>query len=151
MPCYLGIPVCIEEAFRIFGLNIQMIENDIINKYNEKKSKYDCDKTTVSLWELIISINKYFKTYFIEIKIFTTDKGQCIIGYEVEEPTDLWNKFINVDDFIVLILNLKKKFAKEMELLNANLSEVTLEYMEGNKETPEKVKNPIPYVIYCSY
>jgi len=100
MPYYLGIPLCIEEAFRIFGLNIQIVGNDIINKYNEKKSKYDCDKTKVSLWELIISINKYFKTYFIEIKIFTTDKCQYIIGYEVEEPTDLGNKFINVDEII---------------------------------------------------
>lgn len=113
MPFYFGIPVCIEEAFRIFGLNIQMVENNLINKYNEKKSKYDCEKIKVSLCELIIYINKYLKKYFVEIKIYTTDKGQCIIGYEVEESTDLWNKFINVDDFIVLILNLKKKSQKK--------------------------------------
>lgn len=38
-----------------------------------------------------------------------------------------------------------------MELLNANLSEVILEYMEGDKENPEKVKNPIPYIISHKY
>jgi hypothetical protein len=81
-------------------------------------------------------ISKYLRAS-TKIRFHSTDKGQYIIGYEIKEPS----KFINVDEFIVKIINLKTQFTKEMEILKADLSQVTL---EGD---PEVVKNPIPYII----
>ena len=86
----------------------------------------------------------HLKDASVNIKIFNTDKGQYIIGYELKEVSDLWNKFINMDELIILILKLKKQFYDEMQILNADLAEVTLEHMEGEHEI---VKNPVPYII----
>ena len=86
----------------------------------------------------------HFKDASVNIKIFNTDKGQYIIGYELTEVSDVWNKFINMEEFIILILKLKKQFYDEMQVLNADLTEVTLEHMEGESEI---VKNPVPYII----
>ena len=51
---------------------------------------------------------------------------------------------MNVDEFVIKLLSLKLSFQKEIEKLNGDLSEVTLEHMEGE---PEIVKNPIPYIL----
>jgi len=56
------------------------------------------------------------------------------------------SKFINLDNFVILIMNLKNKFLEEMTRLNA-VSEVTLEFIEGSIKDRIKVKNPIPYII----
>ena len=48
-----------------------------------------------------------------ELEFYLTDKGQFIIGLEIKEIRDLWDKFIPVDDALILILQ-KKKQAKEL-------------------------------------
>jgi hypothetical protein len=136
MTVYFGLPVTCNEAIRIFGLNLETIINYI--KINKKYTGTYYDPYIVEY------INMHFKDASVNIKIFNTDKGQYIIGYELKEVSDLWNKFINMDEFIILILKLKKQFYNEMRVLNADLAEVTLEHMEGE---PEIVKNPVPYII----
>jgi hypothetical protein len=135
MTVYLGLPLTYEEAIRILGLNIDHIISEIKVKYKYLGNYYDP--------YIIEELNEYLRVS-TKIRICPTDKGQCIIGYEIEEPSDVWNKFINVDEFIVKIINLKTQFIKEIEILKADLSQVTLEHMEGE---PEVIKNPIPYII----
>jgi len=136
MTLYFGLPVTCKEAIRILGLNLQSLVNQIKNKYKfigEYLDPY-----------IIEGINNYFEKQSLEIKIFGTDKGQYIIGYELKEVYDVWNKFVNTDEFILLILNFQKLFKNEMQILNTDLTQVTLEHMEGDSEI---VKNPIPYII----
>jgi hypothetical protein len=141
MTLYFGIPVCLREAFRIFRQDIEFVEQKCLNKLNIKKdTNYYIDNI------LLNEINEYLKTN-TTIQVFPTDKGQYIIGYEIEEPSNVWSKFINVDNFVIKVMNLKNKFSEEMCILNANLNEVTLEYMECSKKDQIKVKNPIPYII----
>jgi hypothetical protein len=66
------------------------------------------------------------------------------LGYEIQDVSVFNKKFINVDEFIIKIINLKTEFAKEMSKLNADLRQVTLEHLE---DEPEVVNNPIPYTI----
>lgn len=139
MPVYFGIPVSCKEAFRIFGLDIESVKNRLIERGIKKSWISDC--------YFIEDLNKHLETYPVKIQVYSTDKGQNIIGYEVEEPSNVWSKFINVDDFVTLLIQLKVKFSEEMATIGADLSEVTLEYMEGDDENPEKVKNPSPYII----
>ena len=136
MTVYFGLPVRYDEAIRIFGLNLETIMNHI--KIHQKYTGTYYDPYIVEY------INMHLKNASVNIKFFSTDKGQYIIGYEIKEVSDLWNKFINMDEFIILILKLKKQFYDEMQILNADLTEVTLEHMEGE---PEIVKNPVPYII----
>lgn len=142
MTTYFGIPVCIREVLRILRKDIETVEQNILNKLNKKKDDY------YYIDDIILKeMNNYLKTSSTDIKIFPTDKGQYIFGYEIKEPSNVWNKFINVDNFVILIMNLKNKFLEEMTILNADLSEVTLEFMECSIKDRIKVKNPIPYII----
>ena len=136
MTVYLGLPITCKEAIRILGLNLDNIINEIRIKYKCEEN-YDYDSYFFE------DINEYLRVS-TKIRFHSTDKGQWIVGYEIEEPSDVSIKFINVDEFIIKIINLKTQFTKEMEILKADLSQVTLEYMEG---IPEVVKNPIPYII----
>ena len=58
-------------------------------------------------------MNKYLKMN-TTIQIFLTDKGQYIIGYEIEEPSNVWSKFINIDNFI-------NKFSEEICYIKCRL------------------------------
>jgi len=79
-----------------------------------------------------------------ELELYSTDKGQFILGLEIKEARDLWDNFIQVDDAIILILQ-KKKLVKELfEKAKIDLTEFDLEKMEGE---PERVYNPLPYLI----
>jgi hypothetical protein len=141
MPVYFGFPINYEEAFRILNLDLELATQNILDK--NKNLQKD------NIWSgyYYVQLEQYFKNKPIKLNIFPTDKGQFIIGYEIKEAEDVWNKFINMDEFMVLLFQLKKKFQEEMELLNADWASVKLEYMEGSVEQQIVVKNPIPYII----
>ena len=131
MTIYFGIPVRVKEAIRILNLDLEEITKEVIQK------EYYGDYTFVDI------ANNYLKK-ISKIQIYYLDKGLCVCGFILEEPSDVWEKFINVDELVIKLLNLKLLFQKEIEKLNGDLSEVILEYMEGE---PEIIKNPIPYVL----
>jgi hypothetical protein len=121
---YLGYPVRSVEAFRIFG---QTMDHPL----------YDCQNDR--------QLSKYLKTYNLDF--YGTDKGQYIIGLPIKEFDDMWNKFTNVDDSIILLINLKKEFKKRMLLANADTSKVTIEYMESGMDDAETLMNPEPFIM----
>ena len=122
-----------EESFRLLKLNFEDILNEIMTKYKLSRYSYlDC--------YFIDHINKYFRECSVNMKIFYTDKGQCII--EIKEPSNVWNKFI------ILLTNLKTEFALKSRDLDIDFSIVTLEYMGGE---PEVTNYPDPYVIRLFY
>jgi hypothetical protein len=134
MPLYFGIPVRVKEAIRILNLDLVEISKEV------KQQKYYCDYTFVDI------ANNYLQK-ISTIRIYYLDKGLCVCGFIIEEPSDVWKNFINVDELVIKLLNLKLSFQKEIEKLNGNLCEVKLEYMEG---IPKIVKNPIPYILEWS-
>lgn len=131
MTLYFGIPVRVKEAIRILNLDLEEITKNVM------QIKYYGDYTFVDI------ANNYLSKKSI-IQIYYLDKGLCVCGFIIEEPYDVWNKFINTDELIIKLLNLKLLFQKEIEKINGNLSEVILEHMEGE---PEIIKNPMPYII----
>ena len=78
------------------------------------------------------------------MRVFYTDKGQCIIGYEIGEVSNFSKKFIDVDQLMVLLGSLKELFTMETEKYWENFKVVLLEHME---DEPEIVSFPVPYVI----
>jgi hypothetical protein len=138
MPVYFGIPLRFEEAFRLFNLNFEEERNKIMKKYNLTLNMY-------MDYYFIEYLNNFFKSISIDIRIFYIDKGQSIIGYEIEEVSIFNKKYANVDTIIILLRNLKKKFKNEIENYEENFEEVILEHLEDD---PEIVKYPDPYIIY---
>jgi hypothetical protein len=118
------------ETIRILGLDYDLIIKEIKKSY------------TGTYFEPYIV--EYINKYLSNIQLHSTDKGQYILGYEIKDVSVFNKNFINVDEFIIKIINLKTEFAKEMSKLNADLRQVTLEHLE---DEPEIVNNPIPYII----
>jgi len=140
---FFGIPVTLEEAYRIFGVDIENATEEIVLRH----------KCLGMHHAIQAHLNDYMCTYLgkkaVKLKVISTDKGQHVIGFKIEEDISPWKRFIirspkNVDDFIALLKDLKELFYEEMGKCNADLSVVTLEIMEGE---PEVVNNPMPYII----
>lgn len=131
MPLYFGIPVRVEEAARLLNLNW----NNLTLKLITNKYIFNFNYTEL--------INEYL-TSKSKMKLYITDKGQYVLGYKIEEAYNVWTKFINIDEFIILLSNLRIQFQTDIQLLNIDLSKVRLEYMEGESEV---VNNPVPYIL----
>lgn len=144
MPIYFGIPVTKKEAFRLFDLHYEKIKYEIEQKH---KLSHDIFSYSIECY-LFDYLENYFKKINLDIRIYNTDKGQCIVGYEIKEPSDVWDKFINVDQFIIVLTNLKTKFVLETIDYQKNFREVELECMEGE---PKFVSYPVPYIIEYRY
>lgn len=80
------------------------------------------------------------------LQLYSTDKGQNILGLEVDGVSDLWTTFVSVDEAMIRILQTKKKLSDLIVKGNIDLSDFMLEKMEGE---PERVYNPEPYLISC--
>jgi hypothetical protein len=140
MPLYFGLPLAFEEAFRLFSLDLEETKQNIIKKYNLNVNSYmDC--------YFMDYLNKFFIDLEMKIRVFYTDKGQLIIGYEIKEVSNFNKEFLNVDQLIGLLGELKELFTEETKKYWGNFEEVLLEHME---DEPEIVSFPLPYVIEYS-
>ena len=83
MALYVGLPVCYEEAFRIFGINIEDSNEIIMQKFNVK------DKNKIYYYHYIEYLKRFLEDKNSEIKIYSTDKGQFIIGYCIQDNSDV--------------------------------------------------------------
>jgi hypothetical protein len=137
MPLYFGLPLTCQEAFRLFDLDFEQVKFDIIEKHKLRENMYmDC--------YFVDHLNCFFKREALTMKTFYTDKGQCIIGYELARLSGFQRNLINVSDFITLLETFKSSFAREIEKYKENFREVALEHME---DEPETVSFPEPYII----
>ena len=137
MPIFFGIPVKSNEAFRLFNLDFETVKYGIMKKHNLKDNMYmDCF--------FIDYLNNNFKICGHNIRTYYTDKGQFIIGYEITELLNCNRKFTNVDQFIIMLTNLKTQFVIEMQKYKDNFRNVILEHLEDEEE---EVSFPLPYII----
>jgi hypothetical protein len=141
MTLYFGIPVSYEEALRIFRINKEEVALHSMKKFNIKVREKIYDHHYFEY------IKSFLNNKNSEIKIYATDKSQYIIGYIMEENSDINKKYVNVDETIILLLQLKLKFTTEMDILNTDLTNIKLEYIKGDKKTEIIINNPMPYVI----
>lgn len=121
---YIGFPVSYKTTAEILGFPYNDDEIDefytiIIKQVDEHLAKYD-------------------------LKLHHYDKNVFILGYAIKEFWIGTDKFVQVDDALVVILNYKKKLMDALAAANANLTEFDIEIME---DEPKRVKNPQPYVL----
>ena len=118
MVLYVGYPVTYETACSLLKIPIDPDNDD-------------------SLLEAVKNVG---------LQLHSTDKGQNILGLEVDGVSDLWTTFVSVDEAMIRILQTKKKLKDLINKANIDLSDFMLEKMEGE---PERVYNPEPYLISC--
>jgi hypothetical protein len=82
----------------------------------------------------------------VEMRVFYTDKGQCIVGYKIENLSVFERNFVKVNKFINMLEKLGVDFWCEITIINCkgNFDKITLEHMEDEPETVEDAK---PYII----
>jgi hypothetical protein len=139
MPIYFGFPVTCQEAFRLFSLDFEQAKCDIMQKHKLTKNMYmDC--------HFLEYMNNFFQGKNVEMRLFYTDKGQCIIGYKIENASVFTRKFLKVGEFTDMLEKLTTCFWCEINILNCqeNFNEITLEHME---DEPEIVEGAEPYII----
>jgi len=139
MPLYFGFPVTCKEAFRLFNLDFEQVKCDIMQKHKLTENMYmDC--------YFVDHANKFFKGENMEMRVFYTDKGQCIVGYKIENTSIFERKFIKAYEFTDLLNKLRRRFWDEIVIRDCanNFNEIVLEHME---DEPETVEDCEPYII----
>lgn len=139
MPLYFGLPVTCQEAFRLFGLDFERVKCDIMQKHSLTENMYvDC--------YFVDHANNFFKSKNLKMRVFYTDKGQCIVGYKIENTSVFERKFVKASDFVNMLEKLDFRFRYEITIINCeeNFNKITLEHIEDEPETVEGVE---PYVI----
>lgn len=114
---YIGYPLLVEEALRLLKLSNTYAEN-----------YYDTQK-----------INQYLKGQDSRLQFVYMDKGSCCLGLP------LGHFDMRVDEAVVRILNLKKAFFRELEVLEVDTSVVEITHIEQESVLE---KNPEPYLLY---
>lgn len=139
MPLYFGFPVTSQEAFRLCNLDYEQAKCEIMQKYKLSENRFmDCHSLEY--------MNNFFQGKNVAMRLFYTDKGQCIIGYKIENVSVFTRKFVKVSEFTVMLNDLMARFWCEIEILNCreNFNEIVLEHME---DEPETVEDAEPYII----
>jgi hypothetical protein len=139
MPIYFGFPVTFQEAFRLFSLDFVNTKVDIMQKHKLTEYMYmDC--------HFVDYVNNFFKRQNMEMRLFYTDKGQCIVGYKIENISVFERKFVKVSEFTNMLDNLRQHFWREIKTIKCddNFTKILLEHMEDQPETVEDVE---PYII----
>ena len=131
MPTYFGLPLNLNEIIRI--LNLSTLMDNTFESFT--RQIYD--------YEIYNKIRKHIKSS-TNLDLFITDKGQYILGYEIKEINDVWNNFVDADQLIEILKQLKINFEEDMLTLNADLFHVELERMENDNIY---VNYPKPFVI----
>ena len=139
MPIYFGFPVTCQEAFRLFSLDFEQAKCEIMQKYKLSENWYTDGHS-------LDYANNFFKSKNLEMRVFYTDKGQCIVGYKIENASVFEKKFVKVYEFMHILENLERRFWNEVTTINCkeNFNKVVLEHMEDESET---VEGNYPYII----
>lgn len=139
MPVYFGLPLNLDEVIRILNIS-ELIDNNLeLLRYPIKDYQMDSFKYE--------QINKYLKS-LTKLNLFSTDKGQYILGYKIQQIDDVWNNFTTTDKLIEILNQLKTDFEEDIIILNVDLFHVELERMENDNIY---VNYPQPCIINWNY
>jgi len=139
MPLYFGFPVTCQEAFRLFSLDFEEVKCDIMQKHKLTENMYmDC--------HFVDYANNFFEEENMEMRVFYTDKGQCIVGYKIGSLSVFEKNFVTYKHLMYSLNHFGTRFWYEVNKINCkeNFNKIVLEHMEDEPETVDAIE---PYVI----
>ena len=126
---YIGYPVSIEEAYRLFKPQL------LLHGFKEEEEQ----------GLTLTRLNEYLSD-FTNLQVHWIDKNVCILGYNLKSINSrFWSPLLLAEDAAIAILQAKRDFTKEIRRSNMNISVVTFAYMEYSEEI---VYNPEPAVFF---
>jgi hypothetical protein len=140
MTLYFGFPVTCQEAFRLFNLDFEQVKCDIMQKYSLTENMYmDC--------YFVDYANEFFAGKKLDMRVFYTDKGQCIVGYELKSLSVFEKNFVTWKHLMYSLKHYETRFWYEVKLIdcNKNFDNIVLEHMEDEPET--LTEGCQPYVL----
>lgn len=140
MPLYFGFPVTCREMFRLFSLDFEQVKCDIMQKYSLTENMYmECCFVDYG--------NEFFKGKDLDMRVFYTDKGQCIVGYEMANMSSFEKNFVTAKHLMYSLHHFEDHFWYEVRKIdcNENFNKIVLEHMEDDPETITKGFHP--YVL----
>jgi hypothetical protein len=117
---FIGYPVNIEEAIRLFKLPIDIESFDSDWKWcqyiDEKIKKYGLHFYPVdkNLWVIGLKCNKYLGEVYSSDEIYNKD-----------------HSYKTVDECVTAMMELKAKVSRGMKLAGVDMSEIEITHMEG--------------------
>lgn len=134
MPLYVGIQILMNEAYRLFNIDMEEASNKIIRDYKIEKWRVE--------FYLQEFINKYLKSKKLTLECYNVGEYRYIIGYKIEEVSN--NKYMKISHCLKLIEKLKYQFLHEIK--DYNFNKITLINSEGEDDEIEFTE---PYIIEC--
>lgn len=124
---YIGYQFNIEEAYRILGVPID-------------------GALSLSLWKNVEILKEYCKSKTPDISISVYNIGRyCVfLGIEYEKINDVWKDHTTAGVCISDLLSIVQTIKNDLEILECDMSLVTMTYVEGEDYT---VCNPEPVII----
>lgn len=116
---YIGYPISIEEASRLFGFTGE-------NRYETRDY-----------------INRTIHAYFPDLSLFPVGRYCVFLGYIVKDVENIWEKHTSVSSFIEKVQQISNNIKEQLEMLNIDMSSVSLALVEGGEKV---VENPEPIV-----
>lgn len=133
MPLYFGLPLNLEELLKILNVPIQFTPNE---KYTTRE-----EYITREYYKLLKIVEMETKSKMTHISLHHTDKGQIVLGYEIG-----YFDFIDIDNFTILMIDLKNKFEREIE--SFNIEPGTILNLTRIEYDPLVVNNLKPYLVF---
>ena len=113
---YIGYPVNLEEALRLFNLEF----NDV------PETSYGYH------WKCIQFIDRSIRKY--GLGFFCIDKNLHVIGISTYKTLgNCWENHKNIDQAIIGLLESKSKVVEGMKLANVDMSRIEITHMEGER------------------
>ena len=134
MPLFVGIQIYMNEAYRLFNIDMEETSNKIMHDYKIEKWRVE--------FYLQEFINKYLKSKNLTLECYNVGEYRYIIGYKIEEVSN--NKYVKISHCIKLIEKLKYQFLYEIK--DYNFDKITLINSEGEDNEIEFTE---PYIIEC--
>jgi hypothetical protein len=109
-------------------------------KYNLTENMYmDC--------HFVDYANEFFAGKKLDMRVFYTDKGQCIVGYELKSLSVFEKNFVTCKHLMYSLKHYETLFWYEVKNIDCsiNFNKVVLEHMEDEPEIIDWVYSP--YVL----
>jgi len=144
MPVYIGFPVSMEEAYRLFGLDFETTKSEQMKTHSKTSPEYP-----VSSFELSLCVKSFLREKSADIdivdvgpKLNVWDEDLCVIGYEINFDSNCGYEFCTSRNFRLYLETYENRFWDTVNKIGCieNFDKITVKHQNGKLEEIEPRK-----------